>query len=79
MIAVVAKPGHSLDPGELTCHLTERLPYYCVPRYVRIMQALPHTSSNKITKVDIRKQGVTADTWDREAAGIILKKERLKN
>jgi len=79
MIAVVAKTDHKLDARELTLHLTKRLPYYCVPRYVRIMETLPHTSSNKITKVDIRKEGVTKDTWDREGAGIVLKKEHLQN
>ncbi len=77
MIAVVAKPGHNLDAEEFIHYLIKRLPYYCVPRYVRIMDVLPHTASNKITKFDIRKEGVTTDTWDRVAAGIILKKERL--
>jgi crotonobetaine/carnitine-CoA ligase len=48
-----------------------------VPRYVRILPELPKTPTNKIQKVALRQEGVTADSWDREAAGIHLKREKL--
>jgi hypothetical protein len=28
-------------------------------------------------KAELRKDGITHDTWDREAAGITLKREKL--
>ena len=41
------------------------------------MEALPKTPTNKIQKYAIRDEGVTDKTWDREAAGITLKRTRL--
>ncbi len=43
----------------------------------RIEAELPKTPTNKIQKVELRKEGVTAQTWDREAAGIRVKREKL--
>lgn len=47
-----------------------------IPRYLRIVSALPMTPTNKIQKHLLRKQGVTADTWEREAAGLSIKRDR---
>jgi crotonobetaine/carnitine-CoA ligase len=51
--------------------------HFMVPRYVRVLEALPKTPTNKVQKAELRAAGVTSDTWDREAAGIILKRERF--
>ena len=67
----------SISPEELCHFLIERLAYFMVPRYLRFIPALPKTPTNKVRKFLLREEGVTADTWDREAAGIILKRERL--
>ena len=48
-----------------------------VPRYFRLMETLPRTPTNKIRKVEIRSQGVTEDVWDREVAGMRLKRTRF--
>lgn len=48
-----------------------------VPRYIRVMSALPKTPSAKVLKGDLRKEGLTADTWDREKAGIRVRREAL--
>lgn len=77
LIAVVANPDTRIDPRQLTLWLTEQLAYFMVPRYVRLVDAIPKTETNKPRKVLLRQQGVTADSWDREAAGIHLKRERL--
>jgi crotonobetaine/carnitine-CoA ligase len=37
-----------------------------VPRYVRILESLPKTSSGKIQKHILRSEGVTGNTIDRE-------------
>jgi crotonobetaine/carnitine-CoA ligase len=49
-----------------------------VPRYIRIVDELPKTPTQKVQKVELRKAGITADTWDRERdGGIVLKREKL--
>jgi crotonobetaine/carnitine-CoA ligase len=77
LIAVTARAGRGVDPRALTEFLIPRLPYFMVPRYVRVVAEIPKTESNKARKVVFREQGVTADSWDREAAGIRLKRERV--
>ncbi len=78
MIAVAPKPGDTIDPVALIKYLTPRMAHFMVPRYVRIEAELPKTPTNKIQKSDLRAQGITADTWDREAAGMTLKREKLR-
>jgi crotonobetaine/carnitine-CoA ligase len=48
-----------------------------VPRYVRVVDQIPKTETNKIRKVYFRDQGITPDTWDRERAGIKLHRDKL--
>jgi crotonobetaine/carnitine-CoA ligase len=38
---------------------------------------LPKTTSMKIMKTVLRQDGVTADTWDREADGLRLRRTRF--
>jgi crotonobetaine/carnitine-CoA ligase len=78
LVVVVARQGSTVEPRKLAEYLIPRMPHYMVPRYFRVMEQLPKTPTNKITKVGIRKEGVTRDTWDRETAGIKLKKTRLE-
>ncbi len=62
------------DPAQLTLWLAERMPYFMVPRYIRFVDRLPKTPTERIQKVPLREQGVTADTFDREAAGITIRR-----
>jgi crotonobetaine/carnitine-CoA ligase len=79
MVAVAGRPGAPpIDPAELIEFLIPRMPHYMVPRYVRVLDVLPKTATNKIQKVEIRKQGVTADCWDRAAHGIELRRQRFR-
>jgi carnitine-CoA ligase len=76
--AVVAvKEGERFDPAELIDFLIPRMPHFMVPRYVRVVDALPRTPTAKIEKVKLRGEGLTADTWDRESAGILVKREMI--
>jgi len=77
LVAVVLKPGCELDPKELAEYLIPRMAHFMVPRYIRVMRELPRTPTNKVKKVEIREQGITADTWDREAAGMRLRRTKL--
>jgi carnitine-CoA ligase len=77
MLCLSFAPGISVRPEELIQFLIPRMPHYAVPRYVRIMEELPKTPTGKLLKDELRKQGVTDDTWDREAVGIIIKRQKI--
>ena len=78
VMAVIAPvPGAEIDRVLLIEFLAARMPYFMVPRYIRIMAELPKTPTAKVMKAELRSDGITLDTWDREAAGIKLRKERL--
>ena len=78
VLAIIAPvPGETIDPAELIAFLAPRLPHFMVPRYVRILADLPKTPTQKVEKHILRGDGVTADTWDRENAGIRFKREKI--
>ncbi len=80
VLAVVAPvAGKTIDPAELLQFLVPRMAHFMVPRYVRILPELPKTPTQKVQKNLLRDAGVTADTWDREAAGIRVRRERLSS
>ncbi len=79
LVAVAGKTGAPpLDARELIDFLVPRMPHYMVPRYVRVLDSLPKTATNKIQKVELRNQGVTADCWDRVAHGIELRRPSFR-
>lgn len=78
VMAVVAPvPGNTIDPAELIAFLLERLAHFTVPRYVRIVDSMPKTPTNKIKKHELRKIGLSQGTWDREAHGMQIKRQKL--
>lgn len=77
LIAVKLKSGRSLEPKGLIEFLIPKLAYFMVPRYVRFVADIPRTETNKARKIVFRDQGITPDTWDRERAGITLRREKL--
>lgn len=78
VMAVIAPvDGREIDLDELVAFAADRLPYFMVPRYFRIMAELPKTPTNKVQKAQLRAEGITSDTWDRESAGVRLKRERF--
>ena len=77
MIAVAPVDGQHIDERELIEFLGERMAYFMVPRFVRVLDELPKTPSAKVMKHVLREQGVTDTTWDREAHDIRFKREKL--
>ena len=77
LVAVSPAEGQRLDPLELLQFLLPRMAHFMVPRYLRILEDLPKTPTRKVEKYLIRDAGVTEDTWDREAAGIKVRREKL--
>nr|WIE91211.1 AMP-binding protein [Mesorhizobium sp. WSM4875] len=78
LVVVEPKKGSRVDPKVLHEFLVPRMPHFMLPRYIRILERMPRTLTEKIQKNVLREEGVTADTWDRESAGISVRRETVK-
>jgi crotonobetaine/carnitine-CoA ligase len=77
MAVIAPKDGMTLSPEAMTEFLAARCAHFMVPRFFRFMPVLPKTSTNKVTKEQLRREAVTPDTWDREAQGLRLRARTL--
>ncbi|MBX3579507.1 MAG: AMP-binding protein [Rhizobiaceae bacterium] len=77
MVVVCPLEGRTVDPAALLAFLIPRMPHYMVPRFVRLVEDFPRTPTQRVQKHVLRSQGITEDTWDREKAGIVVKRDRL--
>ncbi len=73
MIVCIAE-GAKPDMVEFTQFMADRMPYFMVPRYIRFVDSLPKTPTERVQKNKLRDEGITADTWDRDAAGVKVKR-----
>ncbi|KAA9160903.1 AMP-binding protein [Amycolatopsis acidicola] len=71
---VVPREDTTIDPEDLIRFLIDRMPYFMVPRYLEFADALPKTPTQKVHKHVLRETGVHKEVWDREAAGIVLRR-----
>ena len=78
LLAVIAlRPDSELAPEALIEFLRDALPYFMIPRYIRILDELPRTPTQKVEKHVLRETGITPETWDREEAGVSVERDRL--
>jgi crotonobetaine/carnitine-CoA ligase len=77
MVVVAPAAGASIEPEEVIRHLRPRVAHHMIPRYIRIIDELPKTPTAKVEKHVLRAEGVTGETWDRERAGISIRREKL--
>ncbi|MGG7566833.1 AMP-binding protein [Rhodovulum sp. DZ06] len=77
LVCVAPVAGAKIDPEALLRFLVDRMAYFMVPRYIRVLPELPKTPSNKVLKHELRAEGATPDAWDREGAGLKVKGERF--
>jgi carnitine-CoA ligase len=73
-LCVVLKQGEELDPAELHEYCAQRMPYFAVPRYIEYISEIPKTANEKVRKNVLREEGITPNTWDRQAAGIQVRR-----
>jgi crotonobetaine/carnitine-CoA ligase len=74
MAAIVRTQGSALDAVAVIRFCETRMPYFAVPRFLDFVDALPATENGKIQKYQLRERGVSDRTWDREAAGITVRR-----
>lgn len=61
MAAVVMEPGREFDPVAFYERAAERLPRYAAPLFVRVPPAADMTTTFKLRKVDLQRQGYDAE------------------
>lgn len=74
MAAIVTKAGCSIDPAGLIGFCEPRMPYFAIPRFLDFVAELPRTENGKVQKFKLRERGRGVATWDRDAAGYVLKR-----
>ncbi len=64
MAVIVPKVGVTISPQDIIDYCVENMPFFWVPRYIRIVGGLPRTPTGRIEKFKLRNESVTADTFD---------------
>ncbi len=61
---LVVNPDEPLEPEALYEFFTDHLPYFAVPRYVRIIEELPRNAVMRVMKFQLRELPIDASVWD---------------
>ncbi|HNV47984.1 MAG TPA: AMP-binding protein [Spirochaetota bacterium] len=64
MASVSLVEGRSLSERELVEFLSEDLPRFALPRFVRIVEEFPKTETQRIRKKELERDGVLPGTYD---------------
>ena len=78
MIAVMIKEDAEIDIDGWIETASQNLQVFAVPRYVRVIDALPKTPTGKIRKVVLREEGVTTDTHNRHSRQAVRNERRQR-
>jgi crotonobetaine/carnitine-CoA ligase len=73
-VTATLKDGADLTEEALFRWCVDELPYFALPRYVEFRAELPRSPVGRVLKRELRSEGVTATTWDAEAAGVTYEK-----
>jgi crotonobetaine/carnitine-CoA ligase len=76
---IVVQPGEQTTPEELFEFFRERLPFFAVPRYVEVVDALPKTVTMRVQKHVLRERGATGATWDLEQLGLTVARDERRS
>jgi crotonobetaine/carnitine-CoA ligase len=70
MVCVVGR-GSPADFPFAALHefCVDQMPRFMVPRYLRALERLPKTPTERVEKYRLREEGISPDTWDSEARG----------
>jgi carnitine-CoA ligase len=73
-VTAVLQPDVEFDATELCEWAAERVPYFAIPRYIEFRDDLPRNPVGRVLKYQLRDEGVTDTTWDREAVGVTFER-----
>jgi crotonobetaine/carnitine-CoA ligase len=74
LVVVTLRPDACVDFADLLDFCSERMPYFCVPRYLEVLDEIPKNVIGRVRKDVLRSRGLGANAWDREAHGYVLSK-----
>jgi carnitine-CoA ligase len=72
LVVVTVRPEAELDYFELLDFCSARMPYFCVPRFVEVLDEIPKNMIGRVRKDVLRDRGLGDGAWDREAHGYVL-------
>jgi len=75
-LVVVLKPEQTATPEEILDFCRGKMAYYAIPRYVEFRGSLPKTGTHRIEYSILKREGISPGTWDREAAGYAVSRDR---
>ena len=73
-LTATVKENVHITEEELFGWCVDELPYFALPRYIELRDELPRSPVGRVLKRQLRDEGVTAGTWDAEAAGVAYEK-----
>ncbi|KUI03596.1 ATP-dependent acyl-CoA ligase [Mycolicibacterium acapulense] len=72
LVVVAVRPGVTVDLPELLDFCAARMPYFCVPRYLEVLDEIPKNVIGRVRKDLLRQRGLSSAVWDREAHGYLV-------
>jgi carnitine-CoA ligase len=75
-LTAVLRADATLSEHELCLWCIGKLPHFAVPRYYEFRTELIKNPTGRVLKYRLRDEGVTTQTWDREAAGIVVRRRK---
>jgi crotonobetaine/carnitine-CoA ligase len=71
-VVITLRSDATIDYAELLDFCSAHMPYFCVPRYLEVIDEIPKNAVGRIRKDVLRSRGLGAAAWDREAHGYIV-------
>lgn len=75
-VTAVLREDAVLTEHELCLWSLDNLPHFAVPRFIEFREALPKNPTGRVLKYQLRDEGRTPCTWDREEAGIVVRRRK---
>lgn len=72
--ACLVRTDDSVTHEELIRYCEEHIPFFAIPRYIEFVDHLPRNAVGRVLKFTLREEGINDATWDRDEAGIKIKK-----
>ncbi len=66
------------SPRELFEFFRSHLPYFAIPRYVEVVEALPRNAAGRVMKFQLAGRAEVGDVWDLDALGLTVPKAQRR-
>lgn len=71
---IVLKDGSDVTAEAMCAWCVDKVPYFAVPRFFEFREDMPRNPVGRVLKYQLREEGCTAKTWDREKSDFELLK-----